>query len=175
MNILLGVTGGIAAYKSCEFCSLAIKKGHQVQVIQTPNSEKFVGAITFEGLTGNRVLTDTFDAAMDHIEWAKWADVVVIAPLSANHLAKIAHGLCDDLLSTTVCATPQSTPILLCPAMNTHMWFHPMTQRNVDIITATNRFKWEMPVEKRLACGDVGVGGLTDPAVILQRCEELSS
>jgi len=175
MNILLGVTGGIAAYKSCEFCSLAIKKGHQVQVLQTPNATKFVGSITFEGLTGNRVLTDTFDAAMDHIQWAKWADVVVIAPLSANNLAKIAHGLCDDLLSTTVCATPQTTPILLCPAMNTHMWFHPMTQRNVDIITTTNRFKWELPVEKRLACGDVGVGGLADPATILQRCEELSS
>ena len=175
MNILLGVTGGIAAYKSCEFCSLAMKKGHQVQVIQTPNAAKFVGPITFEGLTGNRVLHDTFEAAMDHIEWAKWADIVVVAPLSANGIAKIAHGLCDDLLSTTICATPVSTPILLCPAMNTHMWFHPMTQRNVQFITDTNRFSWEMPVEKRLACGDVGIGGLADPAAILQRCEDLSS
>ena len=110
---------------------------------------------------------------MDHIEWAKWADIVVVAPLSANSLAKIAHGICDDLLSTTICATPQSTPILLCPAMNTHMWLHPMTQRNVRILTESERFNWEMPVEKRLACGDVGIGGLADPVNILQRCEEM--
>ena len=173
MNILLGVTGGIAAYKSCEFCSLAIKAGHQVQVVQTQNSDRFVGAITFEGLTGQKVLNDTFDGAMDHIEWAKWADIVVVAPLSANTLAKIAHGLCDDLLSTTICATPKQTPILLCPAMNTHMWMHPLTQRNVEILTATNRFDWQIPVEKRLACGDVGVGGLADPVVILQHCESV--
>jgi phosphopantothenoylcysteine decarboxylase/phosphopantothenate--cysteine ligase len=173
MNILLGVTGGIAAYKSCEFCSLAIKAGHQIQVIQTPNSQQFVGSITFEGLTGRKVLTSTFDSAMDHIQWAKWADVVLIAPLSANSLAKIAHGLCDDLLSTTIVATPQSTPILLCPAMNTHMWMHPMTQRNVNSIQDTQRFHWVMPVEKRLACGDVGIGGLAEPTLILQSCEEL--
>ena len=173
MKIVLGVTGGIAAYKSCEFCSLAIKSGHQLQVIQTANATRFVGPITFEGLTGRPVLQDTFDSAMDHIEWAKWADIIVIAPLSANSLAKIAHGFCDDLLSTTICATPQSTPLLLCPAMNTHMWFHPMTQRNVKSITESARFEWEMPVEKRLACGDFGVGGLAEPASILQRCEEL--
>lgn len=175
MNIVLGVTGGIAAYKGCEFCSLSVKAGHQIQVVQSINSQRFVGGITFEGLTGRRVLSDTFESAMDHIEWAKWADIVVVAPLSANSLAKIAHGLCDDLLSTTLCATPQNTPILLCPAMNTHMWLHPMTQRNVDLITKSGRFNWEMPVEKRLACGDVGVGGLAEPSLILQRCEELTS
>ena len=94
-------------------------------------------------------------------------------PIVCKQFAKIAHGICDDLLSTTICATPQSTPILLCPAMNTHMWLHPMTQRNVRILTESERFDWEMPIEKRLACGDVGVGGLADPAVILQRCEEI--
>ncbi len=173
MNIVLGVTGGIAAYKSCEFCSLAIKSGHQIQVIQTTNALRFVGSITFEGLTGRPVLQDTFESAMDHIEWAKWADVFLVAPLSANSLAKIAHGICDDLLSTTICATPQTTPILLCPAMNTHMWHHPLTQRNMRIITESGRFTWEMPVEKRLACGDFGIGGLAEPSLILQRCEEI--
>ncbi len=173
MNILLGVTGGIAAYKSCEFCSLAIKSGHNIQVLQTNNAKRFVGSITFEGLTGRPVLHDTFEAAMDHIEWARWADVVVLAPLSANSMAKIAHGLCDDLLSTTVCATPLSTPILLCPAMNTHMWTHPLTQRNLQILRDSQRFNWEMPVEKRLACGDVGVGGLAAPSDILKHCESL--
>ena len=173
MNIVLGVTGGIAAYKSCEFCSLAIKSGHSVQVIQTTNAKRFVGSITFEGLTGKPVLHDTFESAMDHISWAKWADILVVAPLSANTLAKIAHGICDDLLSTTICATPKETPIVLCPAMNTHMWEHPLTQRNLNILKDTKRFEWVLPVEKRLACGDVGVGGLADPSDILQFCESL--
>ena len=88
MNILLGVTGGIAAYKSCELCSLVIKVGHQIKVIQTTNAARFVGNITFEGLTGRPVLQDTFESAMDHIEWAKWADIFVVAPLSANTLVK---------------------------------------------------------------------------------------
>lgn len=175
MNILLGVTGGIAAYKSCEFCSLAIKQGYSVQVIQTTNSMNFIGPITFEGLTGRRVISDTFDTAMDHIEWAKWADIVVVAPLTANSLAKIAHGLCDDLLTTTICATPSETPILLCPAMNTNMWTAPMTERNIDILNNMNRFHFEMPVSKRLACGDVGVGGLADPEIILKMCQSLCS
>lgn len=175
MKILLGVTGGIAAYKSCEFCSLAIKRGHQIQVIQTVNAQRFVGAITFEGLTGRPVLLDTFDCAMDHIEWARWADIAVVAPMTANSMAKLAHGLCDDLLSTTLCATPVDTPVLLCPAMNTHMWTHPLTQRNVQILKDTDRFEFELPVSKRLACGDVGVGGLADPETILNRCEALCS
>ena len=173
MKILLGVTGGIAAYKACEFCSLAMKAGHEVQVIQTGNSQRFIGSITFEGLTGNPVLIDTFQDAMDHIKWAKWADIVIVAPLSANTLAKIAHGFCDDLLSTTICATPSSTPILLCPAMNTHMWYHPMTQRNVAILQESKRFSWKMPIEKRLACGDIGIGGLVEPSEILDFCEAL--
>ena len=173
MKILLGVTGGIAAYKSCELCSLAVKQNNLIKVIQTPNSKKFVGSLTFEGLTGSQVLVDTFDCAMDHIEWAKWADVIVIAPMTANMMAKIAQGLCDDLLSTTVLATPIDTPILLCPAMNTHMWTNPLTQRNLEILQSTNRFSFTMPVSKRLACGDVGIGGLAEPLDILNQAESL--
>lgn len=175
MNILLGVTGGIAAYKSCDFCSQAVKRGHSIRVIQTRHAQHFIGPITFEGLTGHPVYTDTFDNAMDHIELGRWANVFVVAPLTANSLAKIAHGLCDDLLSTTICATPLSTPILLCPAMNTHMWTAPMTQRNLELVQSTQRYHFEMPVSKRLACGDVGVGGLADPATILTTCESLCS
>ena len=173
MNIVLGVTGGIAAYKSCELCSLAQKEEHSVQVIQTKNAIKFVGSLSFEGLTGKSVLLDTFDNAMDHIHVAKWADILVLAPLSANVMAKITHGICDDLLTTIVCATPRTTPILLCPAMNTEMWFNPITQRNLQILEETTRFHFLSPVEKRLACGDYGVGGLASPADILKECLRL--
>ena len=173
MNILLGITGGIAAYKACEFCSLAQKKGHNVKVVMTANAQKFVGTVTFEGLTGNTVLTDAVENGMDHIQWPKWADVVVVAPLSANTLAKIAHGLCDDLLTTSICATPQPTPILLCPAMNTHMWINPTTIRNRGLLEETQRYIVVSPVEKRLACGDVGIGALAEPTHILDECHRL--
>ena len=173
MNILLGVTGGIAAYKSCELCSTAIKRDHQVKVIQTPNSTRFVGSLSFEGLTGQSVIIDTFDSAMDHIQWAKWADIVIVAPLTANMMAKITNGMCDDLLSTTVCATPLNTPVLLCPAMNTHMWMSPLTQRNLGILEETKRFSFAMPISKRLACGDIGIGGLADPETIMDQAEAL--
>ena len=168
MKILLGITGGIAAYKSCMLCSLAIKDGHEVQVVLTKNATKFVGSVTFEGLTGRPVLTDTFETAMDHIQWAKWADIIAVSPLSANSLSKIATGICDDLLSTLICATPIQTPILLCPAMNTHMWDNPIIQRNINWIKETKRFSILEPVEKRLACGDFGIGGLPEPTVILE-------
>tara|TARA_B110000037_G_C16904174_1_gene417445 strand:- start:92 stop:625 length:534 start_codon:yes stop_codon:yes gene_type:complete len=173
MNIILGVTGGIAAYKSCNLCSLAQKELHEIQVVQTKNSTKFIGSITFEGLTGKPVLLDTFEYAMEHINIAKWADILVIAPLSANVMAKIAHGICNDLLSTIICATPPTTPILLCPAMNTNMWLNPITQRNFRILKETGRFHFLLPVEKRLACGDFGVGGLVDPVEILKECNRL--
>ena len=162
MNIVLGVTGGIAAYKSCEFCSLAVKSGHQIQVIQTMNSSRFVGPITFEGLTGRPVLQDTFDSAMDHIEWAKWADIVVIAPLSANSLAKIAQGFCDDLLMPLF-VRHHNHPYSSVPSHeHTHV-VASVTQQNVTSITESGRFEWEILVEKRLACGDVGIGGLQEP------------
>ena len=173
MNILLGITGGIAAYKACEFCSLSQKKGHDVKVIMTRNAQKFVGPITFEGLTGNTVLTDSVESGMDHIHWPKWANIFVIAPMSANTLAKIAHGLCDDLLTTSICATPQNTPILLCPAMNTHMWVHPATTRNRRLLEETQRYQIVQPIEKRLACGDVGIGALAEPSAILDECHRL--
>lgn len=173
MKIVLGVTGGIAAYKLCSFCSLASKEDHQIQVVQTANSTKFIGSLTFEGLTNRPVLLDTFAHAMDHITYAKWADIVIIAPLSANMLAKIAHGLADDLLSTTILAVPAQTPILLCPAMNTEMWNNPITQRNIQILQESKRFHWLYPVEKRLACGDIGIGGLVEPEHILEKAKEL--
>jgi len=167
MKLLLGVTGGIAAYKACELVSLAVKGGHAVKVVMTANATRFVGPTTFEGLSGNPVGVDTFADAMAHIELAKWADVAAVAPLSAHTLAKLACGLADDLLSTTLLALPRGRRCVLAPAMNTEMWFHPVVQRNLDWVRALDRYDIVEPVDKRLACGDVGTGGMADPADVL--------
>jgi phosphopantothenoylcysteine decarboxylase/phosphopantothenate--cysteine ligase len=175
MKLLLGVTGGIAAYKVCELTSLAVKAGHDVRVVMTPNATRFVGALTFEALSGNPVLLDTFagapvpgsSSAIDHISWAKWPDAVLVAPLSANTLGKLACGLADDALTTVLMAVPAVTPIVLAPAMNTAMWDHPVVRRNLDWLRALDRYALVDPVSKRLACGDVGPGGLPDPSDLL--------
>ena len=125
MRILLGVTGGIAAYKACELVSLATKAGHELRVVMTAAGTRFVGPATFEALTDHPVMTDTFADALAHISWAKWADVGCIAPLSANTLGKLACGLADDALSTVFMAVPRGVPVVLAPAMNTEMWNHP--------------------------------------------------
>lgn len=179
MKLLIGVSGGIAAYRACELVSLAVKAGHAVRVCMTTNATRFVGPLTFEALSGHPVLLDTFAGAamvapdgsgagaIDHIAWARWADAVAVAPASANTLARIACGLADDALSTVLLAVPASVPVVLAPAMNTEMWNHPVTQRNLRWIDELGRASVVSPVSKRLACGDVGVGGLAEPADIL--------
>lgn len=167
MNLLLGVTGGIAAYKACELVSLAAKAGHAVRVVMTANATRFVGPATFAGLSGNPVMLDTFGEVMEHIHAGKWADVAAIAPLSANVLGKLACGLADDVLSTTFLAIPHGRPIVLAPAMNTEMWFNPVVQRNLGWLRELGRYTILEPTSKRLACGDVGPGALPEPADIL--------
>ncbi len=171
MKLLLGISGGIAAYKACELTSLAIKAGHEVRVVMTTNAARFVGPLSFEGLSGHPVMTDTFHDAMAHIEWAKWADAVCVAPLSANTLSKLACGLADDALSTVLMAIPRGVPIVLGPAMNTEMWHHPVVQRNLSWIADLGRYSVVEPVEKRLACGDHGIGGLAPPEALLEAIE----
>lgn len=176
MNLLLGVSGGIAAYKSCDLVSLARKAGHQVRVAMTPNAERFVGAATFEALSNHPVLTDTFQTSgaggIDHIEWAKWADVACIAPLTANTLGKLACGLADDGLSTVWMAIPRGVPCYLAPAMNTEMWAHPVVLRNLEWLKELGRYSFIDPIEKRLACGDTGVGAMAEPEAILAALEQ---
>ena len=175
MNILLGVTGGIAAYKAGEFTSLAVKAGHAVRVLMTENATRFVGPVTFEALSGNPVMLDTYagaplpgsTSAVDHIAWAKWPDVVLVAPLSANTLGKLACGLADDALTTVLMAVPARTPVVLAPAMNTAMWEHPVVRRNLRWLADLDRYRMVDPVSKRLACGDVGPGGLPEPADLI--------
>ncbi len=173
MNLLLAVTGGIAAYKACELTSLSIKAGHDVRVMMSRRATHFVGSLTFAGLTGHKVLHDDSEFAMDHIQWAKWADVACVAPMTANMLGKLAHGLCDDVLSTTLMALPAATPVVLGPAMNTEMWQHPATQRNLELVRSYGRATVVEPSTKRLACGDVGPGGLAEPEELLAVCERV--
>jgi|SRR5690349_6191584 len=184
-RILLGVTGGIAAYKSVELARLAIKAGHSVRVIQTPASERFVGAATFEGITGAPVLTDEFeadpargafpgDAAPDHapishLELVRRADVYAIAPASANTIAKLANGLADNLLTSAALASP--APLVVAPAMNDKMWRHPATQANVETLRLRGA-AIVPPAEGSLASkGEWGEGRLAEPPVILAAIE----
>ena len=167
-RILLGVTGGIAAYKSAELVRRLRERGAEVQVVMTQGAQHFVGALTFQALSGRPVRTDLWDAAdeaaMGHIELARWADRVVVAPASADFLARLAHGLANDLLSTLCLAT--DAPITVAPAMNRLMWANAATQANV----ATLRSRGVAilgPAEGEQACGETGAGRMVEPADIL--------
>ena len=170
-TILLGVTGGIACYKAAALASALVKLHADVQVIMTENAVKFVTPITFEQLTGNKALTDTFDRnfqhKVEHIAVADRTDLVLIAPATANVLAKLAHGLADDMLTTTVLAC--DCPKAAAPAMNTKMYENPVTQDNLAIL---RRYGWEIvePASGRLACGAVGKGKLPEPEQLVEVC-----
>jgi phosphopantothenoylcysteine synthetase/decarboxylase len=177
MNILLCVTGGIAAYKACEFVSLARKSGCEVRVTMTANAARFVDPVTYQALSQHPVYTDVFQESpvgdINHISWAQWAEVVVVAPATANIIGKLAAGLADDAVSTVLMAVPAATPVLVAPAMNTHMWLNPVVQRNMGWLAELGRFHRVGPVSKRLACGDEGPGAMAEPSDVLTRALEL--
>ena len=168
-TVLLGVTGGIACYKSANLASALVKQGANVQVLMTKNATEFIGPHTFESLTGNRVRVDTFDRnyqfQVEHIALADQADLVLVAPATANVLAKLAHGLADDMLTTTILAC--NCPKIAAPAMNTKMYENPVTQDNLDIL---RKYGWEIvePASGRLACGAVGKGKMPEPEDLLE-------
>ena len=168
-TVLLGITGGIAAYKAAYLASALVKLHASVEVVMTRNATEFIAPLTFEQLTGNKVMVDTFDRnfvhQVEHIALADRADLVMIAPATANVCAKLAHGLADDMLTTTVLAC--TCPKLIAPAMNTHMYENPVTQDNLEIL---RRYGWEViaPASGRLACGAVGAGKLPEPQDLLQ-------
>ena len=172
-NVVLGVTGGIAAYKACELTSRLRKAGAQVYVIMTKNACQFVAPLTFETLSNHPVVTDTFARPstweVEHIALAKRADVFVIAPATANILAKMAHGIADDMLSTTVLAT--RAPVLAAPAMNTGMWENAATQENVRLLSARG-VRFIGPEGGFLACGDTGAGRMSEPTQIFDAIVE---
>lgn len=173
MNVLLGVTGGIACYKACELVRLFRREEHAVRVVMTANAQRFVTALTFEALSNNPVATDLWAPGhqyyVEHIELAKWAEVAVIAPATANFIGKVAHGIADDLLTTVVMALPPRVPVVIAPAMNTQMWLNPIVQRNVEALRALDRYHFVLPRVAKLACGDTGTGALAAPEVIFER------
>ena len=168
-TVLLGVTGGIAAYKAAALCSALVKQHAAVEVIMTEHATEFIAPLTFEQLTGRRTIVNTFDRnfthQVEHISLAHRTDLVLIAPATANVCAKVAHGLADDMLTTTVLAC--KCPKLIAPAMNTNMYDNPVTQDNLALL---RRYGWEViePAAGRLACGDVGKGKMPEPEDLLQ-------
>ena len=168
-TVLLGVTGGIAAYKAAALASALVKQHAAVEVVMTKNATEFVTPLTFEQLTGRRTMVDTFDRnfshQVEHISLAERTDLVIIAPATANVCAKLAHGLADDMLTTTVLAC--RCPKLIAPAMNTNMYENPVTQDNLEIL---RRYGWDViePASGRLACGAVGKGKMPEPEDLLQ-------
>ena len=168
-NILLAITGGIAAYKSAVFARLLIKAGFEVRVIMTSGAQAFITPLTLQALTGNEVhislLDEKAEAGMGHIELAKWADLVVIAPASANTLARLAMGMADDLLTTVCLAT--TAPVIIAPAMNQQMWAHPAVNLNVQTLRDMN-YQIIAPASGEQACGDVGAGRLPEPEQLLE-------
>jgi len=167
-KLLLGVSGGIAAYKAIELVRRMRDAGADVRVVMTGNAQRFVTPLSFQAVSGQLVRTSLWDeaaeAAMGHIELARWADRIVIAPASADTIAKLAHGFADDLLTTLCLAT--TSPITLAPAMNNRMWAHPATQANL----ATLRERGVQligPDEGAQACGEFGPGRLSEPEAIV--------
>lgn len=176
-RILLGITGGIAAYKSAELVRLLKKEGHQVRVVMTRGAEAFVTPMTFQALSGEPVRTSLLDPeaeqGMGHIELAKWADQVVIAPATADFIARLAQGMADDLLTTLCCAT--EAPIVVAPAMNQAMWNNHRTQRNIGLLESDPQVTFWGPDRGSQACGDTGPGRMLEPLDLFERITAVCS
>lgn len=181
MRVILGVGGGIAAYKSAELVRALTGRGHEVQVVMTEAAQNFIQPLTFATLSGRKVITglfsqaspeDTLSSAVEHIAVAQEHDLLVVAPATADIIAKFAHGLADDFLSTLYLAFQEQ--VLIAPAMNTNMWNHPATQRNLETLRSQRCFVME-PDSGSLACGVVGAGRLPDPVRIAECADLLMS
>jgi phosphopantothenoylcysteine decarboxylase/phosphopantothenate--cysteine ligase len=171
-KILLGITGGIAAYKSAVLLRALRQVGAEVRVVMTPAAQAFVTPLTFQALSGQRVFTELLDgeqeATMPHIELARWADLILVAPASADFMARLAHGFADDLLSTLCLAT--TSPVALAPAMNRQMWLNPATRDNCRVLETRGVRLWG-PQSGLQACGETGPGRMLEPAQLQQRVE----
>lgn len=167
-KILLGITGGIAAFKAASLCSKLVQQGAEVRVIMTKSATKLITELTLQALSKNPVYTDTFDeknpATIAHISLADWADLVLVAPATANIIGKMANGIADDMLSTTLLAT--QAPIMVAPAMNVHMYVHPAVSRNLAELASRGVLMVE-PGEGLLACGYIGKGRMEEPETIV--------
>lgn len=174
--IVVGVTGGIAAYKSADICSRLVKSGASVEVVMTESATHFVTPTTFRAITGQRVITGLWDEPRDyevtHVSLSDKADAFLIAPATANIIGKIANGIADDMLSTTIMAA--ACPIIIAPAMNTKMWQNRIVQQNVDKLKSLG-YEFIGPESGRLACGTIGFGRMSEPAKIIRFLEDFLS
>lgn len=169
VNIVIGITGGIAAYKVCDIIGYFKSKEYNVDVIMTKNACEFVTPLTIETLSGNKVVRDMFDRPdyreVEHISLAKKADLFIVIPATANIIGKVANGIADDMLSTTIMAT--KAPVIFAPAMNTNMYENPIVQNNISILKGFG-YKFIEPDVGRLACGDLGSGKLASKEKIIE-------
>ncbi|GIU34133.1 bifunctional 4'-phosphopantothenoylcysteine decarboxylase/phosphopantothenoylcysteine synthetase [Shewanella colwelliana] len=172
-KILLGIGGGIAAYKSADLVRRLKERGADVRVVMSQSAQEFITPLTLQALSGHPIATDLLDtaaeAAMGHIELARWADLVIIAPATANLIARINAGMADELITTTCLAT--EAPVVLCPAMNQQMYRNAATQANLDSLRSRNITIWG-PASGNQACGEVGPGRMEEPLVIAERVEQ---
>lgn len=172
-NIILGVTASIAIYKACDIIRRLSSEGFSVTVVLTPEAEEFIQPVLFQNLSGNKVYRGLFDDLeaweIEHVSLAEKADLVLIAPATANIIAKIAHGICDDLLTCVCCAT--KAPILICPAMNENMYKNRITQDNIKKLKSLG-FRFVEPIKGRLACGRVGMGCLAEVETIIKEVKK---
>src|SRR5690606_7352468 len=170
-KIVLGLTGGIACYKAAELTRALVKAGASVQVVMTDAATHFITPVTMQALSGRPVVTDQWDARignnMPHIDLTRDADAIVIAPCSADFIFKLAHGACDDLLSTLCVARPMTLPLMVAPAMNVEMWQNLATQRNVAQLK-NDRIAVLGPDAGEQACGETGMGRMLEPAQLLE-------
>lgn len=168
-EIVVGVCGGIACYKVADLVSKLVQAGAGVNVVMTHEATRFVTPLTFEALSGRKVRTDTFDLAdssdPQHIGLTERADLMLVAPATANMVAKVAHGICDDLVSLMICAA--ACPVVFAPAMNNRMWEHPVAQENFAKLARLG-YRFIGPEEGWLACRNVGVGRMSEPAKVLE-------
>jgi phosphopantothenoylcysteine decarboxylase/phosphopantothenoylcysteine decarboxylase/phosphopantothenate--cysteine ligase len=175
-DIILGITGSIAAYKGAELANILTKEGYRVHVIMTSSAQKFITPLTLQTLTKNKVYADMFDETfyedVRHISLARKARLAVIAPASANIIGKIASGIADDMLTTVIMAL-EGKPVLVCPAMNTAMYGNPIVQENIKKLSALG-YKFVEPREARLACGDLGKGALAGVDIIAKTVNGLA-
>lgn len=176
MNIVLGISGSIAAYKAADLASQLVKLGHEVHVVMTRSATEFITPLTLQTLTRQPVLVSLEDEKQSwkpgHIDLADRADLLLVAPATANVLGNFANGLAPDPLSSIYLALPRTTPVLIAPAMNGKMWLHPATQRNIDQLT-TDGCQFIGPAEGDLACGYEGIGRLSPVEEILAKVSEI--
>jgi len=172
-KILVGITGGIAVYKVCSLVNMFFKEGADVRVVMTPAAIEFVSALTFQTLTNHAVYTNMFETInkeeVEHISLANWADIMLIAPATANTIGKIAQGIADNLLTTIVMALPIETSVVIAPAMNNRMWDNPIMQKNIEILKEQkNKYFFVSPREGILACRHEGKGKIAENEDILE-------